>query len=170
MSEAAEWLVCPVGEELMNIAQSCVVTIQYTLRNDAGEVLDTSDGGEPLTYLHGHGGMLPGLERKLEGRAVGETISIELAAEDGYGQPIPELIHDVSLEALAGIANLEVGMQLQSKDDQDQVVTLRVDAISDTHATLNANHPMAGQTLHFTVTVDSVRAATAEELAGVSSG
>ena len=148
----------------MNISEGCVVTIQYTLTNDAGEILDTSDGRGPLTYLHGYGGMIPGLEQQLETRAMGESLQADVLPEDAYGLPDPDLIHEVPRDALEGIDNLEVGMQLQSEDEEGRTIALQVDTITDSHVTLNANHPLAGETLHFAVTIDHVREATAEEL------
>ena len=85
--------------------------------------------------------------------------------EEAYGLVDPDLIHEVPMEALAQIEGLAVGMQLQTEDQQGRPVMLVVDAIGETHATLNANHALAGVTLHFAVSIDSVRAATEEELA-----
>ena len=149
----------------MNIAQGCVVTINYKLTNDAGDILDTTDGREPLAYLHGYGGMIPGLERAFENKRAGDSLNVELPPEEGYGPVNAELIDEVPLSALVQIEDLEVGMQLRSRDDQGHEITLTVDAISESHATLNANHPMAGQVLHFDVSIVNVRLATREELA-----
>ena len=149
----------------MKIANNCVVSIHYTLTNTAGETLDSSAGGDPLDYLHGANGLIPGLERELEGREQGDSFRTEIQPEEAYGQPNPELVQDVPLEALAQIENLQVGMQLQSRTEDGRVQVLVVEAIGDEHATLNANHALAGQVLHFDVTVESVREATEEELA-----
>ena len=149
----------------MIISEGCVVTIHYTLTNDAGDILDTSSGQEPMTYLHGFGGMIPGLEFALEEKSVGDTLTVDLAPNEGYGPVNPELIHDVPIGALAQIENLEVGMQLQSKDDEGREIILMVDAVSDTHARLNANHPMAGECLHFDISIEHIRPATEAELA-----
>ncbi len=148
----------------MNISQGSVVTMHYTLTNDAGDILDTSDGQEPLTYLHGFGGIIPGLEYALEDKTVGDSLTVDIPPNEGYGPVIQELIHNVPLDALAQIENLAVGMQLQSQDEQGRDVFLIVDAITDTHATLNANHPLAGEALHFAVSIEEVRAATNAEL------
>ncbi|MEM1436206.1 MAG: peptidylprolyl isomerase [Pseudomonadota bacterium] len=148
----------------MKIASNRVVTIHYTLTNDAGETLDSSSGGDPLNYLHGNNGLIPGLERELEGREPGESFETSVQPEDGYGAPNPQLVQEVPLEALSQIANLEVGMQLQSQAPSGEVQVLRVDAVGEATATLNANHPLAGQVLNFAVSVEAVRDATAEEL------
>lgn len=152
----------------MNIAQGCIVTINYTLTNDIGDTLDTTDGRESLAYLHGHGHMMPALERAFEDKQAGDSLTVTLPPEEAYGPVHSDLIQQVPLSELAQIEGLEVGIQLQSKDEQGRDITLTVDAISDSHATLNANHPMAGQVLHFNVSIVNVRLATAEELAEVA--
>jgi FKBP-type peptidyl-prolyl cis-trans isomerase SlyD len=149
----------------MKIARDSVVAIHYTLTNDDGETLDSSAGSDPLNYLHGHGGLIGGLEKELEGRSAGDSFKASIAPADGYGEHHPEMIQEVPLEALAQIENLTVGMQIQSQAPDGQVQVLIVEAIGEDTATLNANHPLAGQTLHFDVTVTDIRAATEEELA-----
>lgn len=148
----------------MKIAKQCVVAIHYTLKDDQGQELDSSRDQAPLTYLHGAEGLIPGLERELEGREQGERFETTVQPEDAYGDVNPQLVQDVPLEVLDGIENLHVGMALQSRTPDGQVQNLRVDAISDDSATLNANHPLAGEVLHFDVSVESVREATEEEL------
>ncbi len=148
----------------MNIADDCVVAIHYTLTNDAGDTIDSSAGGDPLSYLHGHRGLIPGLERELAGRAAGDSFKATVQPADGYGELDARLVQEVPLDALAQIENLAVGMQLQSQAPDGSVRVLVVEAIGDESATLNANHALAGQILYFDVTVVEVRAATAEEL------
>ena len=148
----------------MKIADNCVVSIHYTLTDNSGETLDSSAGREPLNYLHGNNGLIPGLEKELTGKTVGDAFVATVAPEEAYGLPNPELVQDVPLEALAQIENLEVGMQLQSRGDDGRVQVVVVEAIGDSTATLNANHALAGETLHFDVSVEAVREATAEEL------
>ena len=148
----------------MLIAEGHVVTFHYTLTDDAGDVIDSSDGSEPLAYLHGYAGIIPGLEREMEGKAVGDDFNAVIPPEDAYGLIDPELIQEVPLEALAGIEGLAVGMQLQSQTADGRVQQLVVDALGETSATLNANHALAGKTLTFAVSVESIRDATEEEL------
>lgn len=148
----------------MKIAQTSVVAIHYTLTNDAGEKLDSSEGGEPLAYLHGSNGLIPGLERELEGREVGDQFKATIQPEDAYGELNPELIQDVPLDALTGIEDLRVGMQLQSQSPDGATQVLTVDALGKDTATLNANHALAGAVLHFDVEIAAVREATAEEI------
>jgi len=149
----------------MKISDRCVVAIHYTLKNGRGEEIDSSQGAEPLSYLHGAGALIPGLERELEGLEVGHDLNVVVQPADAYGEVHHQLIQEVPLSALAGIEDLEVGMQLQSRSPDGQVQNLVVDAIGSDTATLNANHPLAGEVLHFDVRVESVRAATEEELA-----
>lgn len=148
----------------MKIAGERVVSFHYTLTDEEGQQLDSSAGGEPLSYLHGTSGLIPGLERELEGREAGDQFEATIAARDAYGEVNPALIQEVPLDMLAGIDNLRVGMQLQSQGPDGRVQQLTVDSIGETSATLNANHMLAGKVLHFEVEVTDVRAATAEEL------
>ena len=148
----------------MKISQHSVVAIHYTLTNDAGEELDSSSGADPLTYLHGTGGLIPGLEAELDGRVAGEAFSTVIQPAQAYGEIDPAMIQDVPLEALAAIDDLRIGMQLQTQDPNGHQRVLIVDAIGETSATLNANHELAGKVLHFEVNVESVRSATQEEL------
>jgi FKBP-type peptidyl-prolyl cis-trans isomerase SlyD len=148
----------------MKIANQCVVSIHYTLTDTEGQELDSSRGQEPLTYLHGTDGLIPGLERELEGREPGEQFEATVQPEEAYGDVNPQLVQDVPLDVLDGIENLHVGMALQSKAPDGSVQNLRVDAIGEETATLNANHPLAGAVLKFDVSVENVREATAEEL------
>ncbi len=148
----------------MKVASQCVVSIHYTLTDEEGQQLDSSAGREPLSYLHGASGLIPGLERELEGRETGDRFEATIAPRDAYGEHNPALVQEVPLDMLAGIENLRVGMQLQSQAPDGRVQQLTVDAIGETSATLNANHMLAGKVLHFKVEVTDVRQATAEEL------
>ena len=148
----------------MKIADRCVVAFHYTLTNDQGERLDSSEGSEPLQYLHGFSGIIPGLEREMAGRDAGDSFQATIAPEDAYGEVDPSLVQEVPLDALSQIEGLAVGMQLQSRSPDGQVRVLTVEAVGAESATLNANHELAGATLHFDVQVESVREATDEEV------
>ena len=147
----------------MQIKENSVVNIHYTLTNDAGEVLDSSSGKEPLMYMHGHNNLIPGLEDQLAGKKAGDKFNADVEAEDAYGLHHEEAIQQIPLSALANIPNLDVGMQLQASTDQGPVA-VRVAEINDEHVVLDGNHPLAGQRLHFAVEVMSVRDATPSEL------
>jgi FKBP-type peptidyl-prolyl cis-trans isomerase SlyD len=147
----------------MQVAKNTVVSIDYTLTNDAGDVLDTSQGGQPLVYLHGNGGLIPGMERGLEGRAIGDAFNLKVAPGEGYGEKREELIQPVPRKMFSGATDIKPGMQFQAKTEQGpQVVT--VVAVDDENITIDANHPLAGQTLNFDVKVVDVRVATPEEV------
>jgi FKBP-type peptidyl-prolyl cis-trans isomerase SlyD len=147
----------------MIITQDQVVSIHYTLKDEAGGVIDRSTEGEPLTYLHGHGNLIPGLERELTGKSTGDRLEVRIAPADGYGDYDRRLLQRVPRRSLKGIASVQVGMQLHAQTPQGtRAVT--VTQLSGDMVTLDGNHPLAGKTLHFQVEVAAVRAATAEEL------
>jgi len=148
----------------MSIKQNQVVSIHYTLTDDAGEVIDSSAGGEPLAYLHGHGNLVPGLERELAGRNAGDRLQVKIAPADGYGEYDRELVQRVPRRSLKGIANVRVGMHLQAQTRQG-TRPVTVTAVSGDMVTLDGNHPLAGKSLNFEVEITAVRAATEEELA-----
>lgn len=147
----------------MQIADRTVATFHYTLTDAEGNVLDTSAGGEPLAYLHGVGGIVPGLEKAMEGKRAGDSFEVVVSPEEGYGQPNDMLIQTVPREAFQGVDTIEVGMQFQAQTPQGaiSVAVTKVDA--DT-VTVDGNHPMAGRTLHFAVEVVDVRDASVEEV------
>jgi FKBP-type peptidyl-prolyl cis-trans isomerase SlyD len=147
----------------MPIAADQVVSIHYTLKNDAGEVLDRSQADAPLTYLHGHGNLIAGLERELAGKNTGDKLQVRIVPADGYGAYDQALVQRVPRRALKGIRDVRVGMQLQAQTAQGaRVVT--VTQLAGDLVTLDGNHPLAGQHLNFDVEIGEVRAATAEEL------
>jgi len=149
----------------MLIANQHVVAIDYTLSNDAGEVIDSSAGAEPLVYLHGAGNIIAGLENALLGKTVGDELDVSIEPEDAYGEYSVELITSLGREMFEGVDELEVGMQFHASapDGGMQIVTVR--DIDGDQVTIDGNHPLAGQQLNFKVKVISVRAASEEELA-----
>ena len=149
----------------MQIAANKAVSIDYTLTNDAGEVIDSSAGGAPLVYLHGAGNIIAGLEKALEGKQAGDELSVAIEPEDGYGEYSAELVATLSRDMFEGVDQLEVGMQFHASgpDGSMQVVTVR--DLDGDDVTVDGNHPLAGQRLNFQVKVVTVRDAAAEELA-----
>ncbi len=147
----------------MSIAQDQVVSIHYTLRNDAGDVLDKSSAGAPLSYLHGHGNLIPGLERELAGKNTGDKLQVKIPPADGYGEYDKELVQRVPRRALKGVPNVKVGMRLHAKIGHG-AREVTVTQLTGDLVTLDGNHPLAGQSLNFEVEVADIRAATAEEL------
>ncbi|MFN9730301.1 MAG: peptidylprolyl isomerase [Pseudomonadota bacterium] len=148
----------------MQIAARIVASFHYTLTNDAGEVLDTSHGREPMSYLHGAGNIVPGLENAMTGRGAGDAFVVRVAPEEGYGPRHPQLVQDVPREAFAGVDRIEAGMQFTARSPQgaQQVTVTRV---SGEMVTVDGNHPLAGEHLNFSIEVTGVRAATDEEVA-----
>jgi FKBP-type peptidyl-prolyl cis-trans isomerase SlyD len=146
----------------MQIAAQKAVTIGYTLKDDAGKVLDSSEGGEPLIYLHGAGDIVPGLEKALDGKQVGDAISVSLSPEEAYGQRDEAQVRNIPLRKLPK-GKVEVGMQYEVTTEAGPMLAL-VTAVKGDYATIDANHPLAGMRLHFDVKVVSVRDATPEEL------
>jgi len=147
----------------MSITQDQVVSIHYTLRNDAGEIIDRSAEGQPLAYLHGHGNLIPGLERELTGKNTGDRLQVRIAPAEAYGDYDSALVQRVPRRALKGIADVRVGMRLQAQTSQGARAVTVTD-ISGDMVTLDGNHPLAGKTLNFEVEVAGMRAATGEEL------
>jgi FKBP-type peptidyl-prolyl cis-trans isomerase SlyD len=147
----------------VEIAADRVVTIHYTLKDDGGAVLDSSAGGEPLAYIQGHGNLVPGLEKALEGKADGSTLSVAVSPAEGYGVRDEGLIQRVPKRALQGSGEIKKGMQFQARTD-DGMRLFTVTAVVGDMITLDGNHPLADQTLHFDVQVVGVREATTEEL------
>jgi FKBP-type peptidyl-prolyl cis-trans isomerase SlyD len=147
----------------MQIEKHTVVSIHYTLRNEAGEVLESSKGAEPLAYIQGVGGIIPGLESALEGKASGESVRIKVPPEQAYGARDDELVQDVPRDRFSGVESIEPGMQFHAQTEGGvQVVT--VTRVEGESVTVDANHPLAGATLDFEVDVLDVRPATPEEL------
>lgn len=138
--------------------------MDYSLKDDEGTVIDQSQPGQPLSYLHGHGNIIPGLEAALLGKAAGDSVDVRVDPADGYGEPNPTLEQVVPRDRFQGVESLEVGMQFQANTDQGPV-SVRVTKIEDEDVTVDGNHPLAGKHLNFSVTVQEVRAGTEEEIA-----
>lgn len=147
----------------MVIEKDRVVSIDYKLQDSKGEVLDSSEGGEPLIYLHGNDNIIAGLEKHLAGKTVGDNIACVVPAKEAYGERDDSLVFKVSKAEFGPKAEIEPGMQFEAHgEDGAQIVT--VVAIEGDEVTIDANHPLAGEELHFTVKVVDVREATAEEI------
>ena len=147
----------------MDIGADRVVTIHYTLKDDKGAVLDSSAGGEPLAYIQGHGNLVVGLEKALEGKENGAKLAVVVPPEEGYGRHDAALIQRMPKRSLQGAGQIQKGMQFQARTD-DGMRVFTVTAITGDMVTLDGNHPLADRTLHFDVEVVGVRAATQEEL------
>ena len=147
----------------MEISSHKVVIIDYTVTDEQGEVIDTSKDEEPLAYIHGTSNLIPGLEKALEGKSAGDSLNVDVPPEEAYGLRDETSLQVVSREQFEGVDDLQVGMQFEAQDGDDvQLVTIA--AIDGDDVTLDANHPLAGITLHFEVSIVDVRDATQEEL------
>jgi len=146
------------------IKKNSVVTMHYELKGDDGEILDSSQGQEPLVYLHGSNNIIIGLEEQLEGKKVGDSIVAEVAPEKGYGMPVEALVQTVPSEAFGEeIKEIELGMRFQAETEQGPVPVV-VTAIEDGMVTVDGNHPLAGKNLFFNVSIADIREASAEEI------
>ena len=148
----------------MTITQNSAVSFHYTLTDDQGQQIDSSAGQEPLAYLHGAGNIIPGLEKALTGKSVGDQMVVEVSAEEGYGPVQKELIQEVPRSSFQGVDSIEVGMQFEAQTGQGGAVPVTVTLVTDETVTVDGNHPLAGKDLNFDVTIADVREATAEEL------
>ncbi len=147
----------------MQATKSKVVSIDYTLTDSEGNVLDTSDGRTPLEYLHGSDNIIPGLERALEGKSDGDAFEVTVAPEDAYGERDQGLVQEVALTQFPEGADPQVGQQFQAETPEGPRTVTIVNRDSE-GVTIDANHPLAGQALNFAVKVVSVREASPEEL------
>jgi FKBP-type peptidyl-prolyl cis-trans isomerase SlyD len=147
----------------MKIAQDLVVSIHYTLTNNSGDLLDSSDGQEPLAYIHGHGNIIRGLESALIDKVVGDTFDVKIAPKDAYGTRDKDLEKEVSKDVFKGIEEIEEGMQFRANTDDGQRV-FTVTKIDGERITIDGNHPLADVELNFKVEVVDIRKASEEEL------
>ncbi|NVJ59029.1 MAG: peptidylprolyl isomerase [Gammaproteobacteria bacterium] len=148
----------------MKISKNTVVTLEYTLKDQNGEVWETSQGDEPWVYLHGHGGIIPGLEPELIGKQAGDKFSKTLEPEQAYGPYEPDLANSVPRSAFVDIDNLAEGLRLSAQAEDGSTHTVTVTKVTEDTVTVDANHPMAGQSVVVDVEVKDVRPATPEEL------
>lgn len=138
--------------------------MDYALKDDEGTLIDQSQPGQPMAYLHGHKNIIPGLESALSGKEAGDQVEVRVAPEDGYGEPNPALEQVVPKDRFQGVESLDVGMQFQASTDQGPI-SVRVVKVEDENVTVDGNHPLAGKHLNFAVTVQDVRAASEDEIA-----
>ncbi len=149
---------------MSTIADGKIVTFHYTLTNAAGDVVDTSlNSGEPLPYLHGGMNIVPGLERELTGKSVGDKLNVTVSPADGYGIRDESMTQEVPRDAFPEDVDIQVGMQFVAQSNQGPV-PIWIRAVSEEAVLIDQNHPLAGETLHFDVEIVSIREATDEEI------
>lgn len=144
------------------IKDDVVVKFNYTLTDSEGQVIDQSNG-QPLAYLHGAANIIPGLEKALTGKTVGDKLTVNVPAAEAYGEYYAEMVQEVPREMFQGVENIDVGMQFQAQaEDGIQIVTVK--AVQDDVIIIDGNHPLAGRDLNFDVEIVDIREATQEEL------
>lgn len=148
----------------MQIDAHKVVTLDYTLKDDSGTVLDSTEGRSDFTYLHGFRNIIPGLENALTGKTVGDAFTVRIEPEHAYGPRNDEMIQTVGRDQFDSVEQLEVGMQFQGQSPEGHMMIVTVTDIKDDEVTIDANHPLAGVTLNFDVKVVDIRDATADEV------
>jgi FKBP-type peptidyl-prolyl cis-trans isomerase SlyD len=146
------------------IADQKVVSLNFTVKDSQGQIVDSSDGGEPLVYLHGQNNIIPGLEAALVGKTIGDEFDVTVEPAEAYGEYNDEILQVVPREAFKGVETIEPGMVFTAQT-QNGPVQLVVAKIEGDEITVDPNHPLAGKTLNFTGSVIEVREATEEELA-----
>ncbi|VAX11835.1 FKBP-type peptidyl-prolyl cis-trans isomerase SlyD [hydrothermal vent metagenome] len=148
----------------MQIVDNHVVTLDYTLTDDQGAVLDSSEGRGDFTYLHGASNIVPGLERALAGKSAGDELTVHIEPEEAYGERVNELVQQVPGDMFETEQEITVGMQFHAQAAEGQMVVVTVTEIDDETVTVDGNHPLAGKALNFEVKVIDIRDATEEEL------
>lgn len=147
----------------MKIKKDKVVAIHYTLKDDKGTVLDSSEGKSPLPFIHGIGQLIPGLEKELIGKEAGQKMEVTVAPADAYGEYRDDMVFNVGKDGFRGEEELQIGMQVEVELEQGKSIAV-VTEIENEDVTLDLNHPLSGQTLHFDVEITEVREASEEEL------
>ena len=147
----------------MQVAKDKVISIEYTLTDAQGTELDTSRGRSPFAYIHGTGNIIPGLEAALEGKAPGDQVNAVIPPEKGYGARDEGLVQELARSQFDTEDDIQVGMQFHAMSESGPRVVTVVGVNAD-NVTIDGNHPLAGVTLHFDVTVKEIRDATSEEL------
>ncbi|MBN1203792.1 MAG: peptidylprolyl isomerase [Myxococcaceae bacterium] len=148
----------------MQIAKDTVVSIDYRLHLGDGEIIEETEQGDPLVYLHGHEEIVPGLEKALEGKKAGESLKAQVSPQEGYGDYDPESVEEVPREDFPADLELEAGGIVTATDEEGDDVEFLIKELRPKTVVVDFNHPLAGKTLHFEVTVREVRAASPEEL------
>lgn len=148
----------------MKIARGRVVSMHYTLRDESGATIESSGGESPLSYLHGYGQIIPGLEKFLDGAQAGLRSTVTVLPKDAYGDKDPAAVIRAPRSDFPEGLSLAPGVEVQA-ETPDGPITFLVVSIDGDEAVLDANHPLAGKSLTFDVEIIEVRDATAEEIA-----
>jgi len=152
-------------EEKLKVADGLVVGLDYTLRLDDGEIVDSSSEEEPLQFLQGRGQIISGLEQALYGMVVDEQKEVVVAPAEGYGVEDPDAFELVGRDVFPPDLDLQPGNGLRMRDTAGRVVNAYVAEVRPDGVLLDFNHPLAGETLYFQLRIAALRSATSEELA-----
>ncbi len=147
----------------MSVQDGQIVAMDYTLWVD-GEVVDTSEGSDPIEFLQGAGNIIPGLESQLYGMTIGDSKDVLVASQDGYGEVDEDAFAEVPRSQFPSDIPMEPGIELQVRDDTGHVMSARIDGVDGDIVRLDFNHPLAGKELRFAVKIAGIREATEEEL------
>jgi FKBP-type peptidyl-prolyl cis-trans isomerase SlyD len=147
----------------VQIENNSVATLHYTLKNNDGEIIDQSEDGS-FVYLHGAMNIIPGLETALTGKTAGESLSVKISPEEGYGVRDDERIQDVPKDMFETTDDIQVGMQFHAQGPDDDTLMVTITEIKEDMVTIDGNHPLSGVELNFDVKVVDVRAASEEEI------
>jgi len=148
----------------MKVSKDCVVSLEYRLHLGDGKVVDASEPGQPLAYMHGRGQIVPGLEGQLEGLSAGDAKQVVVVPAQGYGEHDPRGLQEVPRSMFPPDAPLQAGLSISAQTAEGDVIPITVREVKGDSVVVDLNHPLAGKTLHFDVTVREVRPATSEEL------
>lgn len=149
---------------MSSIQANSVVSIHYTLTDEDGAQLDSSQGSDPLVYLHGAGNIIPGLENALSGKAVGDNLKVTIEPAEAYGEYQDAMVQSVPRQLFDANQDLQPGMRFQAQTDNGPMSVV-ITEVNEETVSVDANHPLAGKTLHFDVTVTDLRDATDDEKA-----
>ena len=147
----------------MQIADNTVVTIDYTLKDDDGNILDSSNDGQ-FAYLHGANNIIPGLENALAGKSSGDELDVTVSPAEGYGEHNASMVQAVPRDMFDSEQEIQVGMQFHAQSPQGEMIVVTVTDVAGDDITVDGNHPLAGKNLNFGVKVVDVREATSEEI------
>jgi len=157
---------------MKTIQSNARVVLEYTLKDEKGEVLDSSDAedGEPITYVHGYGMLVPGLEAALDGLSVGASKDVTVSPEEGFGERDDELVLEIDRSDFPEPKNVKVGDEVVAESPDGEEVPMRVIEVKDDTVVVDANHPLAGVTLRYAVKVKDIAEASEEEIAEAAAG
>ena len=151
--------------QITTVKKGRVVSLNFVLKDENGEMLDQSEKDQPLEYLHGAGDIIPGLEKALEGHKFGEQLKVVIPPVDAYGEYEVSLVDEVSRDQFPGIDDIQPGMQFQTTMDDGAPMVINVTAVDEDTIVVDGNHPLAGVTLVFELEIVGIREASKEDIA-----